>query len=161
MASLMNGLSAMGAAVSNFAGAAGLEAQKADLAQQQTILADQLATTRETTWEGQREAFQGKQTEAEHGFLGAQGDLNRANQLEVSKTSAGATLGAAGIQRREIPRRRAKQRRLRRDRRAGARARAGASGLSAKVPCRSLDLISLAAAQCSVRVRFTAQRTIR
>lgn len=48
MASLMNGLSALGAGVSAFAGAAGLEAQKAGLAQQQAILADQLATTRET-----------------------------------------------------------------------------------------------------------------
>jgi hypothetical protein len=46
--SLMNGLSSLGAGVSAFAGTAGLEQQKAALAQQQTILADQLATTRET-----------------------------------------------------------------------------------------------------------------
>lgn len=48
MASLMNGLSALGAGVSAFAGTAGLEQQKASLAQAQTVLADQLATTRET-----------------------------------------------------------------------------------------------------------------
>ena len=48
MVSLMNGLSALGAGVAQFAGQAGLEQQKADLAQQQTVLADQLATTRET-----------------------------------------------------------------------------------------------------------------
>lgn len=48
MASLMNGLSALGSGVSAFAGTAGLELQKSQLAQQQTILADQLATTRET-----------------------------------------------------------------------------------------------------------------
>jgi hypothetical protein len=48
VASLMNGLSAFGQGVSQFAGSAGLELQKSQLAQQQTILADQLATTRET-----------------------------------------------------------------------------------------------------------------
>jgi hypothetical protein len=46
--SLMNGLSGLGAGVAQFAGQAGLEAQKADLAQQQAVLADHLATVRET-----------------------------------------------------------------------------------------------------------------
>jgi hypothetical protein len=46
--SLMNGLSAMGASIASFAGTAGLEQQKATLANQQAILADQLATTRES-----------------------------------------------------------------------------------------------------------------
>ena len=48
MVSLLNGLSALGAGVAQFAGQSGLELQRAQLAQQQTVLADQLATTRET-----------------------------------------------------------------------------------------------------------------
>jgi hypothetical protein len=44
----MNGLSAMGTGLAQFAGQAGLEAQKSALADQQAILADQLATTRES-----------------------------------------------------------------------------------------------------------------
>lgn len=46
--SLMNGLSSLGAGVDKFAGNAGLELQKSQLAQQTAILADQLATTRES-----------------------------------------------------------------------------------------------------------------
>ena len=48
MVSLMNGLSAAGAGIASFAGTAGLEQQKAMLANQSAVLADQLATTRET-----------------------------------------------------------------------------------------------------------------
>lgn len=48
MPSLMNGLSSLGAGVAQFAGTAGIEAQRAALAQQTAVLADQLATTRET-----------------------------------------------------------------------------------------------------------------
>jgi hypothetical protein len=58
MASLMNGLSALGAGVAQYAGTAGIELQKAQLANQQAILADQLATTRETTLQGQQQTFQ-------------------------------------------------------------------------------------------------------
>lgn len=47
MVSLLNGLSSLGAGVASFAGTAGLEAQKADLAKQSLMLADQLATNRE------------------------------------------------------------------------------------------------------------------
>lgn len=54
--SLLNGLSAMGQGIAAFAGPAGLEAQKADLAQQQLKLADQLATVRESS--GRQEAGQ-------------------------------------------------------------------------------------------------------
>jgi hypothetical protein len=56
--SLLNGLSQLGAGTAAFAATAGLEQQKAALAQQQTILADHLATVRETGLEGQRETFQ-------------------------------------------------------------------------------------------------------
>jgi hypothetical protein len=47
MVSLINGLSALGQGVSAFAGTAGLELQKSQLANQSAILADQLATKRE------------------------------------------------------------------------------------------------------------------
>jgi hypothetical protein len=47
--SLMNGLSSLGTGVAAFAATAGIEQQKADLARQSVVLADQLATTRETT----------------------------------------------------------------------------------------------------------------
>lgn len=46
--SLLNGLSQMGAGIGQFAGAAGLEQQKADVQQQAMTLANQLATGRES-----------------------------------------------------------------------------------------------------------------
>jgi hypothetical protein len=61
MPSILNGLSALGAGVSQFAGTAGLEAQRAGLAQQQAILADQLATNREVNV---TQPFQKSQLEA-------------------------------------------------------------------------------------------------
>lgn len=59
--SLLNwggGLSAMGSSVAAFAHDAGAAQQKADLERQQTVLADQLATTRETNLETQRQQGQ-------------------------------------------------------------------------------------------------------
>lgn len=112
MGSLMNGLSAFGASVSSFAGAAGLEQQRASLAQQQTVLADQLAATRETAGrvqagdiaataatkeqdfrtglQGQQQTFQAGQTDKQLAATASQGDLNRKSeeartQLEVGK----------------------------------------------------------------------------
>ena len=64
MVSLMNGLSALGAGVAQFAGSAGLELQKSQLAQQQAILADQLATTRETKLQGQQQQAEMGRTQA-------------------------------------------------------------------------------------------------
>lgn len=49
------GLSSMGTSVAQTAGTAALELQKSNLETQKEILANQLATTRETTIEGQRE----------------------------------------------------------------------------------------------------------
>lgn len=98
MVSLLNGLSSLGAGVSAFAATSGLEQQKAALAQQQTILADQLATTRETGLQKSAGDIAAAAQAKQNTFLGSQGDLNRQTQLDVSKTSAGATLGAANIQ---------------------------------------------------------------
>lgn len=95
---LMNGLSALGAGVAQFAGTAGLESQKALLAQQQTILADQLATTRETTLQKSAGDIAAAAAEKQNTFLGGQGDLNRQSAQTIAQTGAGATLGAANIQ---------------------------------------------------------------
>ena len=58
MVSILNGLSALGTGVSAFAGSAALEMQKSQLANQSAILADQLATTRETKLQGQQQTYQ-------------------------------------------------------------------------------------------------------
>lgn len=94
---LLNGLSAMGASLAQYAGAAGLEAQKADLAKQSLQLADQLQGARESA--GRQEAgaiaatAAGKQQEFEAG----QNVLQRKMQVDIGGMQAGATLGAAGI----------------------------------------------------------------
>lgn len=105
---LMNGLSALGAGVAQFAGNAGLELQKSQLAQQQAILADQLATTRETALQASggaiaataaakeqdfrsglqasQQAFQGTQTDKELAARASEGSLNRG--AEMARTQA-------------------------------------------------------------------------
>jgi hypothetical protein len=72
--SLMNGLSAAGQSIAQFAGQAGLETQKADLARQQMMLADQLATTRETGLETLRQAGAMQLQIGQQAFQGAQTD---------------------------------------------------------------------------------------
>lgn len=57
MVSILNGLSALGGSVAQFAGSVGLELQKSQLAQQSQILADQLATTRETALQKGQQTF--------------------------------------------------------------------------------------------------------
>ena len=91
MPSLMNGLSALGAGVAQFAGAAGLELQKAQLANQTQVLADQLATTRETKLEGQRQTGQQTLQTQSQAFQGEQGALNRASTAaNIGTEQAGA-----------------------------------------------------------------------
>lgn len=82
--SLMNGLSSLGQGVSQFAGNAGLELQKSQLAQQTAILADQLATTRETTLQ------KGQQT-----FAGGENEKNRQQQTSLEQARLGS---AAALQ---------------------------------------------------------------
>ena len=105
---LMNGLSALGTSTAAFAGTAGLEQQKNDLAQQSMRLADQLATTRESA--GRQEAGQIAMTAAQQqqGFAAGESALQRGSSMDIAKLGAttsiatanigaGATLGAAGI----------------------------------------------------------------
>ncbi len=95
--SLMNGLSSAGQGIATYAATAGLEAQKADLARQTTILADQLATTRESA--GRQEAGQiaAAAAEKQNTFTSDQNAQNRATQLNMATIGANATTGAASI----------------------------------------------------------------
>src|SRR4029077_6154862 len=92
MVSLLNGLSALGAGVSQFAGQAGLELQKSQLANQSAILADQLATTRETRWEGQPHTSQrGLQGQQQTFQAGQNTQTQAAEMARTQATEAGAT----------------------------------------------------------------------
>lgn len=55
---ILNGFSEMGKGVAQFAGAAGMELQRSELAKQAAILADQLATTRETALQKSQQTYQ-------------------------------------------------------------------------------------------------------
>lgn len=88
MVSILNGLSAMGASVAQYAGSAGIELQKSQLANQAAILADQLATTRETGLQDKRQAFQSGENEL----------TRKAHSADIAATIAGsATNNAATI----------------------------------------------------------------
>jgi hypothetical protein len=96
--SLMNGLSTMGAAVADYAGKAGLEAQRADLAQQQLTLADQLATVREST--GRKESGEIAATAAAKAqdFTGSENEKNRqatTSNLQISEAGANSRNAAS------------------------------------------------------------------
>lgn len=97
--SLLNGLSAMGAAVSNTAGNAALEQQKSDLESQKEILANQLAGQREhvgrvesgeiaATAAGKQQQFEsGQQTER----------LSTETALEASREGSAQTIAGMDI----------------------------------------------------------------
>ena len=91
--SLLNGLSAMGSGVAAFAGSAGLEAQKAQLANQSAILADQLATTRETGLQQSRgviEAAAAEKSQAATAANTAALIAGRATDVATEQAGAGA-----------------------------------------------------------------------
>lgn len=85
MASLMNGLSAAGQGVASFAGAAGLEAQKAQLAQDSMRLADSLATTRESF--GRQESGQIAATAADKQQAFTSGENALTRTAEMARTN--------------------------------------------------------------------------
>ena len=82
-----------GKAVANTAGAYALEAHRSDLYKEAMVLADQLASTRD---EKQR-AYGTSERLGKEKFEGEQGDKTRTTQLDVARTGAGATLGAAKL----------------------------------------------------------------
>jgi hypothetical protein len=82
----------MGAGIAAFAGTAGLEQQKAQLANQSAILADQLATTRETALEGQRQTFQtGLEGQRQTFQAGQTAQTLAAEAARTATTEAGAS----------------------------------------------------------------------
>lgn len=108
MVSLMNGLSALGQGVSQFAGSAGLELQKSQLAQQTAILADQLATTRETTLQQSAgdiaAAAQQRQQTFQTGLQGSQQTFQAGQTSKelAARASEGAATRAAELQRTQM-----------------------------------------------------------
>jgi hypothetical protein len=82
--SFLNGLSTMGQGVAQYAGTIGLDMQKAQLIEQQTRLADQLATARE---QNVTQPFQASQLAAQ-----------QAGALERTKMETGTQLQTAGMQ---------------------------------------------------------------
>lgn len=89
MPSLLNGLSQMGQGIAAFAGTAGLEQQRNDLARQSAILADSLATTRETALEGQRQTGQQRLQDRSQAFQGVQTDKEIAARQALQTGSQG------------------------------------------------------------------------
>lgn len=94
--SLLNGLSSMGAGIAAFAGTAGLEQQKSELANQSAILADKLATTRESTLQDQQQQFlAGQNTQSQAA------ELTRARLSEGGATARNAATIAAENERQQ------------------------------------------------------------
>lgn len=87
------GLSSMGTAVAATAGAATLEAQKADLEMQKVKLADELAGKREET---QRQFLTAERLSTQ-GFQSGENVLNRASAKELAQIQVAGTIQAAGI----------------------------------------------------------------
>ena len=94
----LNGISLMGSNMAAFAGTAGLEAQKADLAKQSMVLADQLATTRESAGRQETAALNMTAAQQSQGFQTGESALQRGSAEKISAGSNQATLGAATIQ---------------------------------------------------------------
>lgn len=95
---LMNGLSQMGAGLAQYAGTAGLESQKADLAKQAMTLADQLAGARESAGRQEAGAIAATAAEKANAFQAGEGVLNRQSQQTVAGIGAGATLASTRMQ---------------------------------------------------------------
>jgi hypothetical protein len=104
----LNGLSALGSSTAAFAGAAGLEQQKSDLAKQSMVLADQLATTRESagrqeagqiaaTAQASQQAFQAGQTQVTEAGATARSAATNTTSLGVAGISAASAANVAGI----------------------------------------------------------------
>jgi hypothetical protein len=97
MVSLMNALSAAGAGVASFAGQAGLEQQKADLAQQGIALSASLAHQARTAEIEQAGTIAATAAEAAVGQKIREQAPALETQLAVAKTGAAATVEAATL----------------------------------------------------------------
>ncbi len=98
MPSLMNGLSALGAGVSAFAATAGLESQKGELAKQAAILADNLATTRETKLQDSRQAFTSGENTQNRAAVAANAAAQQAADMARTQVTEGGATGRTVLQ---------------------------------------------------------------
>jgi len=89
--SLLNGLNYLGTGLAQFAGTAGLEQQKSDLAKQNLMLADQLATNRALNVE---QPFQAAQLATTEAGANARTAATVAGSRDVATIGANATLAA-------------------------------------------------------------------
>ena len=105
----LNGLSLLGSNMAAFAGTAGLEQQKSDLAKQSMVLADQLATTRESagrqeagqiaaTAAGKQQEFEAGQTTVKEAGATARSAATNTTSLGVANIGATSALNVAGVQ---------------------------------------------------------------
>src|SRR4051812_14464314 len=99
MVSFLNGLAAAGAGLADFAGKAGLEVQRSDLAQQQLILANTLATNRDLTVEGVRHGHTMEQQADTQTFQAGQTDKTIAAQSALEGVRQSGENARAAAQR--------------------------------------------------------------
>lgn len=96
--SFMNGLSALGQGMADYAAKAGLEAQKGDLLKQQAILADQLATARIQNVE---QPFAASQQQARIDAENQRSDASNQTSLTINQNNIAANAGVREAQARE------------------------------------------------------------
>lgn len=92
------GLSQMGETVSKFAGTAALEQQRADLQKQSLILSNQLAGERESKGRQEQHGLNMQTLDKTQAFTAAESEKDRANRLQATGISAGASITAARMQ---------------------------------------------------------------
>ena len=91
------GLSEMGGTIAQVAGAGALEQQRAELQKQSMILADQLAGVRESKGRAEAHGYDMAKTDKVQTFAAGESEKDRANRLETTKISSGASIAAAQI----------------------------------------------------------------
>lgn len=105
MVSILNGLSAAGAGIASYAGAAGLEEQKSELARQNLALADSLTTAREVnvtqpfqaTMQGNQQTFQAGQTDKQ-----IAADALRTQTTEAGASARNAATNQSALERTQL-----------------------------------------------------------
>lgn len=97
--SLMNGLSSAGAGLASYAAETGLAAQKADLARQSLVLADQLQGTRESAGRQEAAGIATAAATAEHGFQAGESALTRGAAVDLEQLRLGGTASEGRLSR--------------------------------------------------------------
>ena len=92
------GLSEMGGTIAQVAGAGALEQQRAELQKQSMILADQLAGVRESKGRQEQHGLNMQTLDKTQTFAAGESEKDRANRLQTTSISAGASITAAKMQ---------------------------------------------------------------